>query len=539
MATEVELRQIEKAFSQPATWKMTGTLGALLASLPRIGGKSPIRYIDGKEEEMMNKLGYTTAWTDFNTITFTSKFLNKLTKIGVAFILLHELGHIAFKHKSRMRGRNPDIWNIAGDIKINDAIVRHIMPNFLKTEKEFHAGVLFNNTKPMGLGFTTDTATWLDKYREYIEEEIYYLMEEDLRSQREQEQKKGNGKGNGRSGGGGGGGFDLDQAKADAFDDHMDSGLELRKKLEEEFGDEGKQLADSMDLAESAEQQKEKEAAASKSLNNAKQLSKTANKGNKQIGSHIDDFIEQAIEIDRTAQAKYQWKFEVSGIMQDANIGPYIEDLDLADELSEWSKIPELRDQMGLGEIYRADLVRKSCTANLLHIQDTSGSMSDEDIKLSLVEEKEIATNSRLDLTFVSADTVARDKIVFTADDLLEFPTSLPIKGRGGTDMFTPLVEEIVSNEKAYDLALIFTDGYFTPFTSQELITAIAKKDPLKVAFIPPIAFVITTDYYDNPELNKAAATFQQGKCKVYGLLDPLARTRSNEITISNGSIGM
>lgn len=548
MATEAELRDIEKAFCQPATWKMTGTLGSLLASLPRIGGKSPIRVIGGREEEMMNKLGYDTAWTDGTTITFTTKFLSKLTKVGLAFVLLHEVGHVAFKHMPRRRQRNGMLWNIAGDIKINDALIRFVIPNFLKSSKDFHAGVLFEDNKPLGIGFTADTKDWLDKFREFVEEEVYYLLEEEHRAQRKQDNSNsGGGKGNGRGGssgggkGGGGGaeGFDFDQAQDDAFDDHIESSLDLRKQLEEEFGEEGKNLADELDLAENESQQQSKDNASAKALCTAQQLSKTANKGGKQAGHHIDNFIEQAIEIDRTAQSKYQWKFQIANAMQDANVGPYTEDPDLADELSEWSKIPELREMMGTGEIFRADLVRRICTANLLHIQDTSGSMSDDDIKMSLVEERDICSNSRVNLTFVSADTVGRDRIVFTPDDLTEFPTELPIKGRGGTDMLTPLVEEICAAEKPYDMALIFTDGYFDFYDYKTLIEKIKAKDPLKVANIPPIAFVITTDYYDNPQLNAAAATFPPGKCMVFGLVDPLVKYGKRAIEVNNGELSI
>lgn len=71
MATENDLREIEKAFSQPATWRMTGTFGAILATLPRIGGQSPVKVISGEEEEMFNGIGIDTAFTDFNSITFT------------------------------------------------------------------------------------------------------------------------------------------------------------------------------------------------------------------------------------------------------------------------------------------------------------------------------------------------------------------------------------------------------------------------------------------------------------------------------------
>ena len=122
MATEQDLRKLERAFSQPAAWAYTGTLGSLIATLPRVGGQSPLKVISGREEEMMNQIGFDTAWTDSVSITFTSKFLDNLTDLGLAFVLLHECGHIGFKHHGRRRSRNPKTWNIAGDIKINDTL---------------------------------------------------------------------------------------------------------------------------------------------------------------------------------------------------------------------------------------------------------------------------------------------------------------------------------------------------------------------------------------------------------------------------------
>ena len=53
------------------------------------------------------------------------------------------------------------------------------------------------------------------------------------------------------------------------------------------------------------------------------------------------------------------------------------------------------------------------------------------------------------------------------------------------------------------------------------------------------MAYVITTDYYNNPELNKAARTFPEGRCKVYGLIDPMLRTSAPDISITNDGIGM
>ena len=281
------------------------------------------------------------------SITFTSKLLDNLTDLGLAFVLLHECGHVAFKHMSRRRSRDPYNWNIAGDIKINAPLPRMVIPNFLRN-KEFNASMMFVNKKPLGNGFTKSTEKWLDDFRPYMEEEIHYLLEEEMRRRRQEDPKQGQqgqgkgqqgqGKGQGKgqnqgsgqgspgspggSGQGQGGqgsqagsakGFDFGQAQDDAFDDHIESGLDLRKQLEEKYGEEGRELADSMNLPETEAAQEAMDAASARALTTARQLSRSANKS---IGGHVDGAIEEAIEVDRQARERYNWAFEISGALQ-------------------------------------------------------------------------------------------------------------------------------------------------------------------------------------------------------------------------------
>lgn len=543
MATEADLRNIEQAFCQPSAWKITQTLGSIISTLPRIANQSPIRVLSGRHEEMMNKLGYNTAWTDGVTITFTEKFLKKLTPLGVAFVLLHECGHIAFKHFGRRQGRNPYWWNIAGDIKINDAIVRFIMPAMLKS-KTFSSSLLFETKRPLGIGFTPNTEHLLTDHREHSEEQIYFLQEEKF-LQRGQKKGKGGGKGGpgGGSGGGGGGGgggsmdpsdYDFDGAGDDAFDDHVESGLELRKRLEDEFGEEGKAMSDSMSLPNSEEAQKRMDNAAAQAVSTARQLSRTANKG---VGGPVDMAIEDAIEIDRAALSKYQWKFNILNIVEEAQQGPYMEDIDKADELSEWSRIPELRDLMGMGEVFRPDLVRRSGRARALIVLDTSGSMSEDDLKLASIETKEIFVNNRLELRVVSADTSSRAWFELMPDD--DFPIPMKIAGGGGTDMLTPVVEEICKSEKKFDVVIVLTDGFFYSYNYQTLVEEVKKIDPLAVNKIPPLAFVITTPHFNDPQLDANAATFPPGGCSVFELDAPDNRRKSNQVEIRNDGLAV
>lgn len=56
-------------------------------------------------------------------VFFNEKFVESLSKEELAGVLCHEILHLAFQHLARMGGKNPKIWNIAGDIKVNTEIV--------------------------------------------------------------------------------------------------------------------------------------------------------------------------------------------------------------------------------------------------------------------------------------------------------------------------------------------------------------------------------------------------------------------------------
>lgn len=538
MATEQDLREIERAFCQPASWRTFGPFASVLTALPKIDGKSPIRICSGEDEVRMNKLGYTTAWTDTVTITFTSKFLASMTRLGVTYVLAHENGHIALKHGARRRGRQPMQWNLATDNRINDMLNLHIMPMLMKGNKTFEPSMLMEKKTMRGIGFTPDTRHWLEYFRENTEEEIYYLLDDELKKRRNDGKGnsgggKGKGKGPGGSGGGSGGlgGYDFDM---ESMDDHIDSALDLRRRLEEEFGEEGKKQADEMDLPKNEQEQKHYEQVAENAVTTARQRSRTANKG---IGGPIDRYVDDAIEIDRNAKSKYNFKLWGSNELFDAQQGSYVEDRDIPDDISLWSRIPELRNLMGMGEVFRPEIVRRKRQARALGVIDTSGSMGEADLRYASIELHSMFCDNDLELTIVSADTESRARMVIGPDS--PFPIPLKISGGGGTDMLTPLVQEIAAADKPYDMIFVLTDGGFYSYSFDELKAQIAKIDPAKVNDIPPIAYVITTPHYEDPTLNKNALTFPPGRCKVFCLTDPEVKKVSSDVEINAESITM
>jgi len=50
-------------------------------------------------------------------------FVNSLSDKELCGVMCHEILHLAFQHLSRMEHRNPKVWNIAGDIKVNTEII--------------------------------------------------------------------------------------------------------------------------------------------------------------------------------------------------------------------------------------------------------------------------------------------------------------------------------------------------------------------------------------------------------------------------------
>lgn len=65
-----------------------------------------------------------TMAVDINSnIFFNEEFVNSLSQEELTGVICHEILHLAFQHLSRMGNRNPKIWNIAGDLKVNDEII--------------------------------------------------------------------------------------------------------------------------------------------------------------------------------------------------------------------------------------------------------------------------------------------------------------------------------------------------------------------------------------------------------------------------------
>jgi predicted metal-dependent peptidase len=65
-----------------------------------------------------------TAATDGRNLFYNSQFFNKLTTKQIEFVIAHEILHCVFDHIIRREERNPQLYNVACDYKVNNTLVR-------------------------------------------------------------------------------------------------------------------------------------------------------------------------------------------------------------------------------------------------------------------------------------------------------------------------------------------------------------------------------------------------------------------------------
>lgn len=63
--------------------------------------------------------GIFTAATDGKTMWLSVEFCNKLSKLGLRFVIAHEATHIQYNHPAQRGARDPSLYNIAIDLKNN------------------------------------------------------------------------------------------------------------------------------------------------------------------------------------------------------------------------------------------------------------------------------------------------------------------------------------------------------------------------------------------------------------------------------------
>ena len=120
-----------------------------------------------------------TMCTDGKNIFYSLPFVNTLSVIENATVLVHEIMHIVDKHHIRMGNRDPKLWNFACDLKVNNTIETYDyqrdrffgMASFRKPDLRLQL-------PKGGLVEMPDLGLTRDKCRKMTAEEIYSVLEQ-------------------------------------------------------------------------------------------------------------------------------------------------------------------------------------------------------------------------------------------------------------------------------------------------------------------------------------------------------------------------
>lgn len=120
-----------------------------------------------------------TAGTDGFHFYYNPDFIDKLTLPETKFVVAHEVMHCVYEHMLRRNGRDPRVWNMAGDYRINlelkDMSIGRIPTNEKFLNPEFKKKMP-EKAKEIG----AEPMCLLDeKYRGMFSEQIYDLIKED------------------------------------------------------------------------------------------------------------------------------------------------------------------------------------------------------------------------------------------------------------------------------------------------------------------------------------------------------------------------
>lgn len=128
---------------------------------------------------------YETAYTDGEKICFNSTFINEISNDELDFVMMHELLHIVLRHCNRYNNRDSNIFNIACDIVVNSNIM-HSHNDDVKKITLGKYGESMHKT-PNG-----------DEGYKYTAEEVYEMLykgRKDFKNQSTEKNKNYNGRG--------------------------------------------------------------------------------------------------------------------------------------------------------------------------------------------------------------------------------------------------------------------------------------------------------------------------------------------------------
>jgi predicted metal-dependent peptidase len=132
-----------------------------------------------------------TAATDGRHFYYNPEFINKLDLDETVFLVGHEIGHCIYEHFIRRGPRDPKIWNMAGDYKINGMLIQNKIGNTIRAVKPLYDAK-----------YATDDWTTESIYEDLLKNnapiEQTLDVHLDMEGEEDDDSGKGNGKGKGK-----------------------------------------------------------------------------------------------------------------------------------------------------------------------------------------------------------------------------------------------------------------------------------------------------------------------------------------------------
>lgn len=340
----------------------------------------------------VTKTAIPTACVDKNGhIIFNYDFCMKLTDHEFLFLVAHEISHFVFEHNPRRGNRDPLIWNIAVDYAVNLMLWYQF-----QSDKYIIKGGVFDDSwktdKPLYDGMNAELI-----YSDLLSKaEVIELSMEDILGDESSEDKDGNG------------------GSSSVIRDRRvplpETEGKSKKQAEQELKDfVNKAICDAYTVAKS---QGDLPAGLERIIN-----------------SHL--------------KSKVDW---VTALRQKMRFGTSrLEKKDVT-----WN-FPNRRF-LGGDFIFPSNVGPDS--PKLAYAVDTSGSMSEEDLKSAISELEDLRKKLNAKVYFLDCDAG-----VYSSRWINPFEPLPSLKGGGGTD-FRPVFEHLKKNGIKPDYCVFFTDGY-------------------------------------------------------------------------------
>lgn len=351
------------------------------------------------DNEKLEDGGMPTMATDGDEIYYHEKFVDGLTISQLNFVLLHEILHVALAHLWRRNHRDQQLWNMACDFVVNNAI-QEVVDSYNHHKRKSELRETERIEMPKGVLYDRS-------FSEMSAEEVYKYLEKNAK-------KRGGGS---PSSGTGSGRYEVNGKTYDAPDNHNlwdkadKADLATKNEKQVEWGSNLMQAAESMKM----------QGVESASL----QIHLTAIQNpQKNWKALLRDFIEE--EINDYSFAPPDRRYDFDGIM-----------------------LPDFND--------KEEVVR-----DLLFFVDTSGSMSAEEITVCYSEIQGAINQFKKKLhgTLLFFDYSVKDK-TYDFDDVYGDLSDIIPEGGGGTS-FSAVFEYVNKNRSKYDNIkgiIVMTDG--------------------------------------------------------------------------------